>query len=162
MFTLLGLSLIFPVAIPLLLVFGGPFFDGYFNLISFDSGIPNILTGLFLIITGCLFAFWSVYVQFTIGRGTPVPMMPTHKLIIRKPYSYCRNPMSLGAILLYLGIAIWVGSLSAVLLIVFFTLILLTYNKLIEERELQERYGAEYLEYKRKTPFLLPRISKRS
>jgi protein-S-isoprenylcysteine O-methyltransferase Ste14 len=160
-FTLLGLVIVFPIAIPLFLIFVPLLIDRYFHLIRFYFGMPNIIAGILLIMTGFIFAFWSVYVQFTIGRGTPVPVMPTHELIICKPYSYCRNPMSLGAILLYLGIAIWTGSLSAVGLIVLFTLFLLTYNKVIEERELKERYGAEYLEYKRRTPFLLPRLWKR-
>jgi len=35
-----------------------------------------------------------------------------------------------------------------------------TYIKLIEEKELIERFGSEYLEYKQKTPFLIPRIGK--
>lgn len=113
-----------------------------------------------MIITGGIFAFWSIYIQFTIGRGTPIPMMPTHKLLIRKPYSYCRNPMLFGTILLYLGIAIWIGSPSAVGFIVLFALTLITYTKLIEEKELHERYGIEYLEYKKRTPFMLPRLWK--
>jgi protein-S-isoprenylcysteine O-methyltransferase Ste14 len=73
----------------------------------------NGLLGLLFILAGLLFGLWSNYVQFTIGRGTPVPIMATQQLIVQPPYSYCRNPMALGAIMLYLGIAIWLGSLSA-------------------------------------------------
>jgi len=35
---------------------------------------------------------------------------------------------------------------------------ILIYIKLFEEKELEERFGPEYLEYKRKTPFLIPRF----
>jgi protein-S-isoprenylcysteine O-methyltransferase Ste14 len=97
-----------------------------------------------------------------LGRGTPVPMMPTQKLLVCKPYSYYRNPMLFGTILLYLGIAVWIGSPSAIGFVILFTLVLITYTKLFEERELQERYGAEYLEYKRRTPFLVPWLWKSS
>jgi protein-S-isoprenylcysteine O-methyltransferase Ste14 len=35
---------------------------------------------------------------------------------------------------------------------------ILIYIKLIEEKELEDRFGSEYLEYKRRTPFLIPRL----
>ena len=91
---------------------------------------------------------WSVYAQFTIDRGTPIPMMPTQKLVISRPFNYCRNPMTFGTILLYLGIAIWIGSLSAVVIMILLDILLIVYIKLVEEKELYERYGEEYLEYK--------------
>jgi len=34
-------------------------------------------------------------------------------------------------------------------------------HKLIEERELEKRFGAEYLKYRRRTPFVIPRFWKR-
>jgi len=33
-----------------------------------------------------------------------------------------------------------------------------TYIKLVEEKEREARFGGEYKEYKRKTPFLIPKI----
>jgi len=35
---------------------------------------------------------------------------------------------------------------------------ILIYIKLVEEKELEQRFGVEYLEYKRRTPFLIPRF----
>jgi protein-S-isoprenylcysteine O-methyltransferase Ste14 len=69
--------------------------------------------------------------------------------------------MTFGAVFAYLGIAIWIGSPSAVGFVLLFGIFLTAYLKLIEERELYERYGQEYLDYKRETPFLLPRLCKR-
>jgi hypothetical protein len=37
-------------------------------------------------------------------------------------------------------------------------ILLLAYIKLFEERELEARFGPEYVEYKRTTPFLIPRL----
>jgi len=157
-----GLALIFVLAIPLFIIFVCPAIDKFFGFPGFYYGLPNIIAGIVLVITGFLFAMWSIYAQFTIGRGTPIPMMPTQKLVISRPFNYCRNPMTFGTILLYLGISIWIGSITAVVIMVLLDAALITYIKRVEEKELQERYGAEYLEYKRKTPFLLPRIWKRS
>jgi protein-S-isoprenylcysteine O-methyltransferase Ste14 len=70
--------------------------------------------------------------------------------------------MALGTALFYLGVAIWLGSLSAVGLGLVYPVGILVYIKLIEEKELEERFGSEYLEYKKRTPFLIPRLGKRA
>jgi protein-S-isoprenylcysteine O-methyltransferase Ste14 len=66
--------------------------------------------------------------------------------------------MTLGTAIFYLGIALWLGSLSALGLGLVYPVGILIYIKLVEERELEERFGSEYLEYKRRTPFLIPRL----
>ena len=64
--------------------------------------------------------------------------------------------MTLGTIVAYSGVAIWVGSVTALLAVLIFLLVLLAYLKLIEEKELELRFGGEYVEYKKTTPFILP------
>jgi protein-S-isoprenylcysteine O-methyltransferase Ste14 len=107
---------------------------------------------------GLIFGFWSVFTQVFQARGTPLPMMPTQKLLITGPFRLCRNPMSFGTILVYLGISIIVGSISALATALIFTILLVVYIKAIEERELEARFGDEYIEYKSRTPFLIPRL----
>lgn len=155
-------GIMFVIVIPFFLVAASPSLDQWLQLPRFVYGLVNPLISLLFIATGLLFAMWSIRAQFLLGRGTPAPMMPTQKLVVQKPYTYCRNPMSLGTIILYTGIAIWIGSLTAVALILLFAVLLMVYNKLIEERELEKRFGSEYLEYKRRTPFLIPRLWKRN
>lgn len=116
-------------------------------------GSYNLLIGAIICVAGFMFAAWSVYVQFTIGRGTPAPFMPTQQLITDGPYKYCRNPMTFGTTLLYLGIGIIVMSISYVLVTMIFTLLLLIYVKVFAER-----FGKEYLEYKSRTSFFIPWI----
>jgi protein-S-isoprenylcysteine O-methyltransferase Ste14 len=62
----------------------------------------------------------------------------------------------LGTIIAYGGIAIWIGSFTALIVVALFAAILISYLKLIEEKELQMRFGSEYIEYKKKTPFIIP------
>ncbi len=64
--------------------------------------------------------------------------------------------MSLGIFLFYGGFGIWVGSISAILIVLIFAILLVAYIKVFEEKELEARFGNEYLEYKLNTPFLLP------
>ena len=86
--------------------------------------------------------------------------MATQQLIIQKPYDYCRNPMALGAIVLYIGVAILIGSISAVVLVLAFAALLLVYIKLLEQKEMELPFGEAYREYRRRTPFIIPRLRK--
>ena len=151
-------GIVFLGILPGALVYFSSLLDGYFGLPRLGVGIINGVLGACFIAAGFLLGLWSNYVQFTIGRGTPVPIMATQQLIIQKPYSYCRNPMALGAILMYLGVAILIGSISAVVLVLFGAVVLLTYIKLLEEKEMELRFGDAYREYKKQTPFILPRF----
>ena len=90
-----------------------------------------------------------------------MPLMATQKLIIQKPYSYCRNPLFFGLLNFYFGISIVIGSISSVVVVAIFSAIVLSYVKLIEEKELEKRFGDDYMVYKRITPFLFPRLISR-
>jgi protein-S-isoprenylcysteine O-methyltransferase Ste14 len=122
----------------------------------------NAIAGGLLILAGWLLGVWSNYLQFTLGRGTPVPVMATQKLIVRPPYSYCRNPMALGAIAAYLGVSVIMGSPGAALLVLLGAAALLTYIKVVEEREMVARFGEAYLAYRRRVPFIIPRLRRSS
>ncbi len=147
--------------LPGILLFLSPRLDLLFGLPHLNIGAFNIILGCVLIVAGILFAWWSIYVQFTIGRGTPVPLMATQQLIIQKPYSYCRNPMALGTIIAFLGVAVLMGSISAVVLVFIGAILLLTYIKFVEEKEMILRFGETYQEYRKNTPFILPRFWQR-
>ena len=56
----------------------------------------------------------------------------------------------------YAGIAILIGSSSVLVAVAIFAAILMGYLKLVEEKELQMRFGSEYVEYKKNTPFIIP------
>ena len=149
--------LIVPV---LLLGFLAPAIDRWLHLSSWYDGFWNPLVGLLILVPGWGLAVWTIHAQFTQAQGTPAPIMATQKLLVQGPYTYCRNPMALGTILFFLGIAVWVGSLSAVALVLLFTAVLITYVKTVEEKELVERFGSAYSEYRQNTPFLIPHPGK--
>ena len=135
---------IFWVVISFFIIVLSYYIDQWLHLPRFHYGSINIGIGLLFILIGWLFANWAVKVQFYLGRGTPIPLMATQKLIMKAPYTYCRNPMTLGTALFYLGIAIWLGSFSAIGLGLVYPVGISIYIKLIEEKELEERFGSEY------------------
>jgi protein-S-isoprenylcysteine O-methyltransferase Ste14 len=155
-------GIIFWIVIPILIIIVSSYVDQWFRLSKYHYGLINLVIGSLFIVVGWLFANWTVKVQFSVGKGTPIPLMPTQKLVVKGPYTYCRNPMTLGTTLFYLGVAVWLGSVSAVGLGLVYPVGILTYIKLAEERELEERFGSEYLEYKKRTPFLIPGLGKRT
>ena len=151
-------GVLFVFLIPYVLYQVGPIIDNRFGLPSIAFGLPNLILGIILIPFGLIYALWSIVAQLLFARGTPLPMMATKNLLISGPFRQCRNPMSFGTILLYLGISILIGSVSAVGMVFVFFIALLAYIKKIEEGELEIRFGEEYLVYKRDTPFIIPRI----
>jgi len=80
-----------------------------------------------------------------------MPLKATQKLVVEKPYSYCRNPLYCGLISFYVGISILIGSISSLIMVIVFSVIvfsviIMSYIKLIEEKELEKRFGNDYLE----------------
>ena len=149
-------GMFFILFIPFILVMVLPYLDMRLSLPNFISEPFNLIISPFLLIPGFLLSAWSVMVQFKIGKGTPIPMIPPKKLIIRGPYAYTRNPMGLGILIFYLGFGILTGSVSSIVFTILFISILLIYYRFIEEKELELRFGQDYLEYKKRTPFLIP------
>jgi protein-S-isoprenylcysteine O-methyltransferase Ste14 len=131
-------------------------FAKVFGLPLFVYGLINEVLGLFFISFGNLLILWSVWVQYAVGKGAPVPFYATQTLVVTGPYVYSRNPMTLGAAVLYLGISIWYGSTAVFLLMILVFAVLLSYIHKYETKELSDRFGGAYLAYKEKTPFLIP------
>lgn len=145
--------------VPLLFILPVSVFDNWLNLPTLARFpfrfIPGgILTGL-----GLFFIRAATKAQREIGKGTPMPLKATNTLVIEKPYSYCRNPLYFGLINFFLGISLMLGSISSIGMVALFSFIILAYIKFIEEKELEKRYGDHYLEYKKETPLLIPKIS---
>ena len=132
--------------------------DKWFNWPTFANVTIRVIVGSVLTVLGVFFLLWTIKAQREIGKGTPMPLMATRKLVVEKPYSYCRNPLAFGLVNFYFGISIFIGSPSSVVVVFVFSAIILSYIKLIEEKELEQRYGDEYVEYKRRTPFIIPRL----
>lgn len=121
---------------------------------------PFNLVGILLLIIGWPLALWTVWVQYKVGRGTPAPMMPTQKLVVVPPYNYCRNPMILFGIFWLLGFGILFNSFSFIFISIFLFIVVIFYCKFVEEKELEARFGQEYVRYKKQVPFLIPNFRK--
>lgn len=149
---------VFMLTLPALLIAGGRRLDSTLGVSGLLRGVAWRVVGVVAGSLGWAFAAWSAYVQYAEGEGTPVPSAPTRRLITSGPYRYCRNPMALGTLLFYLGLALVLGIASMVLLTAVLFTFLFLFIKLCEERELEARFGEEYRRYRERTPFLIPKI----
>ncbi len=127
-----------------------------------QPGWTTQILGAGLTFTGIVLIIWSVISQYKHGNGTPVPKVATQKLVTRGPYSYTRNPMTLGALFFYSGTAIWLSSGLLIMLCVIIFSLLLAFIHKHETRELAQRFGKEYLDYCSSTPFLFPNFRRKT
>jgi protein-S-isoprenylcysteine O-methyltransferase Ste14 len=113
-----------------------------------------------VIITGA--AFLLVVATLALkGFGAPFFIALSQKLAVDWLYAWTRNPMALAALAFFISLGIWFQSALFVLWVtILFAPALLYFMKVYEERELEFRFGAPYLEYKSRTPMLLPRRPK--
>lgn len=119
----------------------------------------NMTVSAVTIPVGLVVLAWTAITQWTMGMGTPAPNAPPQKLVVVGPYRHCRNPIELGAVFYYLGIGTFFVSLTTGIVCCLLGLTVGSlYHKLVEEKELELRFGEEYLAYKKRTPFLIPRI----
>jgi len=71
---------------------------------------------------------------------------------------HVRHPLYLGVLMIYLGFIIGTFSIASVVIFIFVALI---HNKLAtyEEQDLERIFGEKYVEYKRRVPKWIPRLS---
>jgi protein-S-isoprenylcysteine O-methyltransferase Ste14 len=114
--------------------------------LSFFPRTFNVVVGASLVV-GAIALFISAVGKFR-AAGTAVPAnQPTTAIVRSGPYRFSRNPIYLAFSLLQLGIAIWVNSLWLLAtLVAAVALIHVVIGR--EERYLERKFGAEYLEYK--------------
>jgi protein-S-isoprenylcysteine O-methyltransferase Ste14 len=154
-----GIVVVF--VLPILILREASVLDQRLMLPRFFHGLPNYLLGGLIAAIGWFFSMWSVQIQFTKRRGTPIPVIAAQKLVVDGPFAYCRNPMFPGIALFCAGIGISVGSISSIGIVLLLALLLVVYIKAFEEKELEARVGDEYRAYKRNTPFLVPHLQSR-
>ncbi len=147
------------------MIFPGVIALFYPGLTHFDElfGIPSLplkpimlVIGIILVLPGLYLGIITNKDLLEFGHGAAAFRLTQH-IVELDIYKYTRNPMSLGYYLVCLGAGLIAGStsvtLGAALGIIPAHILFL---KFFEELELELRFGASYLEYKRRVPFLIP------
>ena len=113
--------------------------------------LPRLLTALLgsvLVVVGVV--VFSYCIRTFQTAGTPVPGNKQTTIIVRTgPYRFSRNPIYLAFSMFQLGIASWANSVWLIATLIAALALMVSVVIPREERYLERRFGAEYVDYKR-------------
>ncbi len=134
------------------------------RLFDVEAELPLALRiAVFVVLLGIAqtFIVWTATYQIKFSGGTPAFKAPPKKLLVAGPFRYCRNPMVFGYLVYYYALAFLLASPVTLLgLCPAFNLLALYVIIEVEEVELEERFGADYLAYKASVNRLIPMPSR--
>jgi protein-S-isoprenylcysteine O-methyltransferase Ste14 len=81
-----------------------------------------------------------------------------HELITNGPYAYVRHPMYSGTLLMFLGLAVYMGNAAGFITLAIIFIVISLFRIRPEEELLAGRFGEKWEEYKRKTKRLVPGV----
>ena len=116
------------------------------------------LLGLAALAVGLLLFGASLRRFATEGEGTLAPWDPPRRLVVRGPYRYVRNPMISGVVFVLCAEALLLLSLPHAAWALAFLGLNLVYIPLVEEPQLERRFGDSYREYCRHVRRIMPRL----
>jgi len=155
--TLIKAMILFPLnvmgVIPLLILWFSQKLELYqFKIIPTVSGVILIIVGLYII--------WITVSLFTdYGKGTPAPYSPPKILVKIGIYGYVRNPMMIGVWFVLAGETSVFMCLEMLIWFFIFFLGSIFVVTIWEERNLENKFGETYREYKKNVPRWIPQIN---
>ena len=131
----------------------GPFIPtGWWTIVFFALGWLMTCIGALLWIRGV----------FTFGADNLALLYVYHpeegKIIDSNIYSILRHPVYAGVLRVGIGLALLNGNANAIAFAILMPLGLASWVYLVEEKELIERFGQSYRDYRKRTPAFWPRL----
>lgn len=146
---LLGLGLCVPL-----------FYYGWIPLLLLPTSIDITLDmlGVIIYLAGLSFTLWA---RRTLGKfwglstSRNVKLLNDHQLIQNGPYAFVRHPMYFGWWAAMLGITL-IYPVWGIVLLFAFSVISFTGRAQREEAALAARFGSDWVQYRKKTKFIIP------
>jgi len=151
-FCIPGLTLIFS-AVAHAAYMNGPFVPrGWWTIVFTALGWLMLISGAILVIRSIL--------TFGVDYLTMVYVYhPEERELIQSSiYGVLRHPLYAGALRIVIGLALLNGNANALAFALLMPLGLFGWIRLVEEKELIERFGQTYLEHRKKVPAFWPKI----
>ena len=154
-------GIIFWLSLSALFIFASLWLDKLLPVHLFLPTPINMSLSVPLLVIGATLSLGTVY-SFIKARGSPVPLNPPKELVTTGLNSRIRNPMVLGWFIMLFGLGILLKSISLIFIFApIFILLNILYLKNIEEKEMEKKFGEQYLKYKESVPMFIPRFGKR-
>lgn len=123
-----------------------------------DLPLPARIVGTAALIAATALGVWSAVTMTSRGEGTPLPSEMARRLVIAGPYRYVRNPMAVAGIAQGVAVGLMLSSWLVVVYSLCGSLVWNTVVRPIEEADLAERFGDDYISYRRRVACWIPRL----
>ena len=122
---------------------------------------PTLVTltcGFVLTLLGESLRFWGVSYAGSLTRATGSVGAP--EVVVAGPFSYVRNPLYIGNVLMYIGVGIMANAITPWLVVAALIYFGIQYSLIVslEEEFLEKEFGDGYLEFKKNVPRFFPRL----
>lgn len=146
-------TLIAPVIFLTIVYYLSMAIDNYFNLPKIPFNLNLIAYPLITI--GIIIIFSVFYLFINFGNGTPIPKQftsrfATKKLVTNGIFKYSRNPFAIGMLMTLIGLGFYIKSYFLIFLIIIMFIFGHFFIIYIEEPDMEQRFGLEYLKYKKR------------
>lgn len=122
--------------------------------------IPQLqVVGSILVVMGFIIFSYCAGIFMYIGKGTPVPVQPPKKLVIKGLYKFVRNPMYLAHLIMITGGAMVLGYSLLFFYPILFIFSVHQFVIHVEEPELKKRFGQNYEKYLYSVPRWFPKLN---
>lgn len=119
-----------------------------FRSALFGTARIPVMGWLFIALGG--FLIFPALRRFLVSKNTLITVKPAHSLQTTGIYAHTRNPMYMGLLLLYGGIAFFRGNWWTFFVVPLLILVVQVYIIKKEENYLQRAFGEEYNAYKKR------------
>jgi len=129
------------------------------NLVGYSSAPPfELLLNLTLLFFASVPAVAGVVAFAKLGKGTPIPFDPPRKLVMTGVYSYLANPIQLGIVASLWLMATFTEIDVYYMLVGVAIVYCVGIARWSETGDMEQRFGSEWLDYKKRVRNWLPRI----
>lgn len=129
---------------------------------SFGENITAIhrfrFLGIGLLILFSMIGIYSAYTMVKIGKGTPLPLDQTQKLVTKGAYKYVRNPMAVAGIGQGISISIIFSSIPIFVYTMIGAILWQFVVRPMEEENMKQRFGKAYEDYRKQVWCWIPRF----
>lgn len=126
------------------------------DIFTFPADIipqPYNLVGILALPVGMILVAWANYALLHVGRiglRAREPMQTPSTLVVTGPYQYSRNPIYLGVLIMAMGLTVvWSSLIMVFATIAIYAILRYVFIK-SEEIILEEKFGNEYRDFKKR------------
>jgi len=146
----------------LALIFGAVAHAGYMNGPEIPQGwwtTVFLALGWLSLLIGAILCIRSIFAFGADNLALLYVYYPEEGRIINSCiYGVLRHPVYAGVLRLFIGLALINSNANSIAFAILIPLGFVGWTRLVEERELIERFGADYLDYRKRVPAFFPKL----